>query len=130
MSVICLYCNNHAEIVDGDVIYRHRKDLKFLKFWLCRPCQAYVGTHKNSNGKPLGTLAKPKLRKLRNQVHALFDKIWMGENKIMRHGQAYSWFSQELGIGKEKCHVAMFNQAMCLKAIEVCKKFWDEKNVN
>lgn len=43
---ICPYCGSKTEYVDGTVIYPHRPDLANRKFYICRPCNAYVGCHK------------------------------------------------------------------------------------
>ena len=116
--VICLYCNKKAELVGGDVIYPSRPDLACKKFYLCTPCDAFVGTHR-ATCAPLGTLAKPKLRLLRKNCHALFDPIW--KNKHLKRKDAYKWLSENLEIPADKCHIGMFNQIMCKKAINLLK---------
>lgn len=118
MTVICLYCNKEAALVGGDVIYKHRPDLASKKFYFCAPCDAFVGTHR-ATGVPLGSLAKPELRKLRGKCHALFDPIW--KNKHMKRTSAYKWLAESLEIPAEKCHIGMFNQVMCKKAINLLK---------
>lgn len=68
-EVKCPYCERHAELVGGEVIYPHRPDLGSKKFWLCTPCNAYVGCHAGDDGtRPLGRLtAADLLDKARRQ---------------------------------------------------------------
>ncbi len=112
----CDYCKNEANLVNGDAIYPHRKDLYNLKFWLCKPCGAYVGCHKNSkNNAPLGRLANAELRKAKSDAHAKFDPVWKSGRKT--RSSAYLWLANELGIKFSECHIGMFDLAMCKKVI-------------
>lgn len=115
MTLDCRYCGEPARLVDGASIYPHRPDLVALKFWRCDPCAAWVGVHKGTEN-PLGILAKAELRKLKSQVHALFDPIWKG--RAMKRSKAYRWLAKGLGISKDECHVGMFDEARCKAAIE------------
>ena len=63
----CPYCGGEPSLVTGAVLYPHRPDLAHKPFGRCAPCDATVGFH--LDGRPLGTLAKPELRKLRGQAH-------------------------------------------------------------
>ena len=51
-QVICNYCGLSATLVDGTVIYPHRRDVAAKKYWHCSPCDAYVGTTKKARGMP------------------------------------------------------------------------------
>lgn len=110
----CRYCGEPARLVNGKQIYPYRADLAELKFWRCAPCNAWVGVH-NGTETPLGILAKAELRKLKSQVHALFDPIW--KEKRMKRSKAYRWLAEGLGIPKDECHVGMFDEARCKAAI-------------
>lgn len=120
--VNCDYCGNPARLVNGSVIYPHRPDLKNLSFWLCEPCSAYVGCHKNSKSKaaPLGRLANAELRKAKNRAHAAFDPLWKDGNMSRR--RAYSWLAKQLGIKEKDCHIGMFDVDMCARVVEVISK--------
>jgi len=115
VSVICPYCDQKAELVQGYVLYPHRQDLFDKKFYLCRKCEAYVGCHPDTQ-IPLGTLANTELRNIRSQVHKVFDSIW--KSGKMKRRQAYQWLADQLKIDIKDCHIAMFDINMCEKAIE------------
>lgn len=68
MNPICPYCDNESELVDSEVVYGKSYGMMFL----CSPCDAYVGCHKDSpNNRPLGTLANRSLRSLRKRLMLL-----------------------------------------------------------
>lgn len=119
--VICPYCCFTAKLVSGDEIYPHRKDLYEKKFWLCKTCNAYVGTHSNSKDHaPLGNLANKELRQIRLKAHSLFDPIW--KNKHESRKNAYTWLAREMRMDRNKCHIAMMSVDQCKKVIEICKQ--------
>ena len=44
--VTCPYCGRDAHLTTGLHIYNQRRfDLAHKKFWVCRPCKAWVGCH-------------------------------------------------------------------------------------
>lgn len=121
-EVICDYCNIATRLAKGSEIYPHRPDLSSLNFYLCDSCGAYVGCHKNGDGKrPLGRVANKKLRKAKSKAHAAFDPIW--KSGKMTRGAAYSALAKSMGIYKEQCHIGMFNVEQCEYVVEWCKEF-------
>ena len=116
----CPYCNAEAKLVTGVDIYPHRPDLACLNFWLCTPCDAYVGCHKGST-RPLGRLANATLRHARSRAHAAFDVLW--KTKKMRRSEAYLWLANQLGLPFERTHIGEFDEPMCTRVEEVCKVF-------
>lgn len=122
-GVTCPYCSKPAQLVTGAVIYAHRPDLHHLKFWQCRPCDAYVGCHKAGNGygdgsRPLGRLANAELRAAKSRAHAAFDPMW--KDGGMPRGKAYAWLARQLGIPKEQCHIGEFDVDTCRRVVELC----------
>jgi hypothetical protein len=122
--VTCPYCKRHAMLVTGKFIYPHRPDLYELNFWLCDPCNAYVGTHKAGLGwgkgtRPKGTLADAPTRNARKAAHAAFDPIWMEGD--MSRGKAYAWLAQSLGLSVEETHIGVFNVETCQRVITLAK---------
>ena len=106
MTVICPYCEGKA---------------------VCRPCDAYVGVHKDDGkNRPLGRLANKELREWKKAAHAAFDPLWQGKMKRDRcsKGQArkagYFWLSKQLDIKFRDCHIGEFGVDMCRKVVEVC----------
>lgn len=124
-KVTCPYCQKPAQQVSGDIVYPHRPDLKERKFYLCRPCNAYVGCHKN--GEPLGTLANEQLRAARMRTHEVFDALWKNGGP-MKRTEAYAWLAEILGIKAQSCHIAMFDEAMCMKTIQVVRTLFGTTN--
>lgn len=127
-TVTCPYCGRDAKLVNGLKIYRHRPDLASLKFWLCKPCDAYVGCHKPTryNGfddtQPLGRLANSQLRKAKSAAHQTFDEIWKTGRKSRT--DAYLWLAAQLQICPDECHIGMFDVDMCNKVQAVCADYW------
>lgn len=96
--------------------------------WECAPCQAWVGVHSNSKDHvPLGTLANARLRQCRKMAHAAFDPMW--EAKMRREGvtkgaarkAGYQWLAGQLEIDVDDCHIALFDEALCLRVVEACR---------
>lgn len=114
----CRYCEKEADLVGGDVIYPHRPDLREKKFYLCAPCNAYVGCHKGTD-KAMGRLANAELRKAKMAAHAHFDPIWKTDETTTRR-QAYKWLAEQLEIPTKQCHIGYFDLDMCNKVVQVC----------
>ncbi|ENO79006.1 hypothetical protein B447_13554 [Thauera sp. 27] len=41
----------------------------------------------------------------------------------MSRADAYSWLARELGIDVESCHIGEFNEEMCARVEEICKRW-------
>lgn len=126
--VLCPYCGRNAKLVNGFKIYKNRPDLAEKNFWLCKPCDAYVGCHTpnryNSFSKcePLGRLADKLLRRAKSDAHNVFDEIWKSGRKTRT--DAYLWLATQLQIKPEDCHIGMFDVEMCNKVQAVCASYW------
>lgn len=118
----CPYCGNRAVLMSSRAVYFGRD---YGPIWCCWPCQAWVGTHKDSTTyAPLGRLANGPLRKLKMKVHGLFDPCWKrfgpkGKGKVRQ--RAYKLLAEAMGIPAPECHVAEFDEERCQKAITVLK---------
>lgn len=127
-TIKCPYCGRFAKLVNGLRIYKNRPDLANLNFWLCEPCDAYVGCHKPTryNGfsdcEPLGRLANAQLRKAKSAAHKTFDEIWKSGRKTRT--DAYMWLAAQLQISPDECHIGMFDVDMCNKVQAVCADYW------
>ena len=113
-NVNCPYCGQRAEYVDSRVIYGRSYGMVYL----CRPCDAYVGTHKGTD-RPLGRLANEELRRWRNRAHALFDPLWRHGRYKGRRGAAYQWLANQMGLTKNETHIAMFDVKQCKRVVGI-----------
>jgi len=113
--VVCQYCGKNANLVGGDYIYPHRKDLFNKNFWQCANGheESFVGCHPNSS-TPLGCLANAELRRAKKETHAVFDFIW--REKYSSRGAAYRWLAGALNIPVKDCHMGMFSVEQCKQA--------------
>ena len=124
---ICPYCQRKSNYVDSSAVY----GISYGMIYICFPCDAYVGCHKGTN-KAKGSLANRSLRRLRNKAHSLFDPLWKA--KIQRDGcsrnvardTAYKWLSSQLGIPRDRTHIAMFDEQQCQRVIEICSAFYQK----
>lgn len=105
MKIYCCGCHTEVEAVrvTGERIYPHRPDLYEKVFYLCQACRNYVGTH--ADGRPLGTIPTPEIRKARNRVHATIDPLWK-ERKVKR-GKLYAIIRKHFGL--TEYHTAEIN---------------------
>jgi hypothetical protein len=111
----CPYCAGSAPLVTGEAIYPHRPDLFKKKFYLCKPCNAYVGCHSTGSGeKPLGRLANAELRREKQKVHAVIDPVWKSGN--LSRKEVYAALAVFMGLQKHETHVGMFDIEQCKKA--------------
>lgn len=128
----CNYCDRPARLTNGAKLYPNRPDVARRFFWVCEPCDAWVGCHakgnfvpmgggrrKYSDGTlPLGNLANKELRTLRMQVHETMDRLW----KSGKHTrlEVYTWLGEQLNRSPANCHIGMFDEETCRKALDLC----------
>lgn len=113
-QVVCNYCGNPAELVDSAQVYNGRS---YGMMWVCWPCDARVGCHKNSRDfAPLGTLADAETRSWRGKAHAVFDPLWKGKHPIDRK-DAYRKLQEIMGMTEKQAHISRFDVAACQKLI-------------
>ena len=132
IAPICASCDGPARLTNGLEIYPHRRDLHERNIWKCDRCGGYVGCHGNTT-RALGTPANAQLRNARIHLHnQMVDPLWKTadqiglyepENKRAREiirkaarNRVYAYLAHELGIGRDQCHVAMFDIDQCRKA--------------
>jgi hypothetical protein len=125
--VICPYCGKKAEFKTGREIYAGRGSWDGKKFWVCEPCNAWVGCHDRNKrygrvgDEPLGRLANKELREAKMKAHLAFDPIW--KEKSMKRKEAYAWLAKKLGIPAEECHIGMFDVDMCREVVIVMSDY-------
>ena len=103
-------------------IYRGRSFGR--KLWACMPCEAWVGTHRDSpNHHPLGRLANAELRQLKVKAHALFDPLWTAAAQLRgwprgrARNAAYKWLGAQLDLSAKECHIGNMDEAQTRAAI-------------
>ena len=114
---VCPYCGHPSQLVTGREVYPRRKDLARNMYYLCEPCDAYVGCHPHTVS-PLGRLANAQLRGAKQWAHAVFDPIW--QSKRMTRKDAYLWLAGQLGISINECHIGHFDIDQCRAVVEIC----------
>jgi hypothetical protein len=117
LVVICPYCTKPAALVESNEIYGAFSP-DYGKFWQCKPCGAYVGTHKNSpKHVPLGRLANKELRDWKKKAHAVFDPLW--KSGRMSRNLAYHLLQTKMNMGKNDAHIGKFDVEQCKKMVEL-----------
>ena len=126
ITVVCPYCGKNAKLVDSKEVYGK----SYGMIWLCKPCDAYVGCHKNSKQhKPKGRLANKELRSWRMKAHDAFDPLWQRKmrkekcSKSVARKAGYKWLAGELGIPYEECHISWLTIEQCQMVVKICQKF-------
>ena len=115
--MMCPYCHQSAEFLTSLAFYG--KDYG-TNLYICRPCDARVGTHGNSD-KPLGTLANAELREWRKVAHQYFDRLW--KDKWMTRTKAYTWLQRQMEMTKDEAHIGSFSIEECQRVIERVSNF-------
>ena len=111
---ICPYCKQPAKLVDSATVYNGRS---YGMIWDCRPCDAYVGVHKDSlTYEPLGRLANAELRVWKMKAHAAFNPLW--ESGTMSRSEAYALMQKLMGMTADEAHIGKFDVPECKKLIE------------
>lgn len=123
--VPCPYCGDEARALRGYELYGRERCLEQnwdRLYYRCDPCDAHVGCH--PDGRPMGPLADPSLRRHRQEAHWAFDQRWRygarADWKRQRR-EAYRWLQGELGLPEDLCHIGMFDEATCRRVMELCE---------
>jgi|SRR5882672_9670920 len=118
---LCPYCGKEPEYVDSKTIYGQ----SYGMIYLCRPCDAYVGTHKRWPKKALGRLANKELREYKKLAHTAFDPLWQ-KGIFESRNDAYGWLSDFLELPLEYTHIGMFGVYTCKKLIDKITTSYEE----
>lgn len=113
----CHYCNGKVEKTLGKDVYPRSPTFAEIVIYKCTNCNAYVGSHRTT-GLPLGIVANDRLRDLRGKCHNIFDKLWVGRDQ---RNEEYAKLAEKLGIPREDCHFAMFDEDLCIKALAILR---------
>lgn len=116
---ICVDCGGRGRLARGVEIYPHRPELMYRAFWVCDNCDAYVGCHPGTT-TPMGRMAGPELRAMRQNAHRAFDPLWRS-GRFTRSG-AYVWLAGRLGIPAQNCHIGYFDAETCRRVAAICAR--------
>jgi len=125
-GLLCPYCGKKTEYIDSKEIYNQNFGLMYI----CRPCDAYVGTYSNDPTIALGRVAKKDLREARKEAHKYFDNLWQQRvasqevSEKEARDAAYSWLSKKMLKPREQAHIGMLNKSECKKVVDLCKPYY------
>lgn len=130
IEVECGECGAKCVCVTGKSIYNHKEQLQVVLdslFWHCPECGAYVGTHKDGSGRPLGIPAGKEARDARIRAHAIFDAMvdaWTESGIAYSDARtaAYAWLGNVMSLPESKAHIGMLNARECEKLISLLER--------
>jgi hypothetical protein len=90
IKAYCCECGKEieADIVGGDIIYPHRKDLYPKKFYMCPHCHNYTGVYQGE--EPV--IPTKYIRECRHYAHRALDRIW--HNKKLKN-KYYAYMNEQ-----------------------------------
>lgn len=115
----CPYCDGRVRLVENSEIYRGRSYGDWPYAYLCKPCDAFVGLHPDTD-LPLGTMANGQLREARK----LAKSLWIDMTKAagLSRAQAYAWLAERMNMPKADCHFGHFDLKRAAQALAVCER--------
>ena len=116
----CPYCGSPVIYRTADGIYK--ENAKRAMLFVCSrypACNAYVRANKVTK-KPIGTLADPSLRRLRNQAHRFFNRLY--ESGLMSKGEAYNCMAHIGFMGEYNCRLIIDESKRLLKSQHI--SYW------
>lgn len=129
----CPYCAGKTALLRGRDIYeRPHPSYADKLFWICVPCDAFVGCHPGTT-RALGTPANAELRRARALLHdERLDPIWrsaetcgeytpedykaIGKIRSVARSRTYAYLGWKLGLDRDECHTALFDLTTCRRA--------------
>jgi hypothetical protein len=106
----CPHCGSTAHLTSTESLWR---GFAAEALYLCPGypgCDTYVRCHAGTN-RPLGTLAGPRLRRLRKEAHDVFDPLWNQPGTLFDRDFAYRVAGDVLGI--PDFHIGFLDEAGC-----------------
>lgn len=114
----CNICGGEVRLVNSDKVYG--APYGSGKLYQCMKCGATVGTHLKNPDIALGNLANGKTKRLRQQCHVLFDKLWKpGDPRRMTRRMAYGWLATKMKMTEEECHFALMTTEQLQEALKI-----------
>lgn len=112
----CPYCKGRSRLAPNSAMYGPNVPRPH-NVWLCEnfpECDTWIGVYPNDpNATPVGTMAGPRLRKLRTRIHDLIKPLY-ADGRSTRT-KATRDTARKLGWGD--MNVSALNEDACLKVI-------------
>lgn len=109
LGKLCPYCHVPTKLECG--------------YWECPECSARVECHPGTTAA-MGFVANEALRKVRNSVHEVMDKLWRTAG--MRRSDVYYRLRHKMNLTKARCHIAKFDEKQCKQALKCLQQIEDE----
>lgn len=119
-SIRCPVCGSHAVIRDAKGICNNTPE--GARVWVCSrypQCDTYIRTQPWSS-KPLGTMAGPKLRKLRWLTHLYLDQVC--NIGLISRKDLYPWIAEITNTPEKYAHIGYMGEYYCARVIRACKE--------
>lgn len=118
----CPYCGAYARYQSADGIYRDNS--RNVMLYVCPnypECDSYVRVHEGTK-IPVGSMANPELRRLRNEAHKYFNRLYL--NGYMTKDDAYRWLADIICTTDMKnAHIGNMSEYYCRLVIEKSREF-------
>ena len=121
----CPYCGCKTVLTDSAEVYSR----SYGMIYICRPCRAWVGVHKNSKKfAALGRVSNSELREWKKKAHASFDSLWarkidLGFSKNASRKMAYKWLASRMGLKASQTHIGWMDVKQCKQVVKFCKPY-------
>jgi len=104
----CPYCGRPARIIPAaGILPDHAKVTHLLACSNYPKCDSYVCVHPGTT-KPMGVIANAELRKLRQQAHIHFNKLY--QTGIMSKDDAYAWLADKIWAPRSEAHIGQLSE--------------------
>lgn len=102
----CDHCGDSAVMYSANQTTIHNPNKRF-GLWKClaRDCGAMVTTPFGSR-RPHGVMAPREVRKLRMELHVVFDKLWNQHHSLWSRDEAYEWLGIALEVPMDECNIS------------------------
>lgn len=107
----CAYCGGIGELKSGDVVWPGRGQPRLYVCENFPACDSYVRCHAGTT-TPLGSLAGPRLRRLRKLAHDMFDPLWQHNSNPLGRTAAYAAAATVMGTQGE-FHIGDLDEKGC-----------------
>ena len=118
LDPICPFCGGDVVYTTNDKLYG--KLCGNGRCYMCTTCRASVGVHNDENrvatGIPLGRLADPEMKRMREACHERFDRVW--KFRYLSRKTAYKRLAYKLKIDVDDCHFAFLGKAQLQQAYD------------